>query len=71
MLAIIAFLSIGFKHFKDKSKTLKKDLDIEKIKVTKNKSQIETYIRSEEEANESIKKAEAEAIISTKRDYFE
>lgn len=69
LVALFLFLGLGFKHFKDKSGRLEKDLDSEKLKGKKQEKQVKTYLEYEKAADESIKKAKADSRI--KRDYFE
>lgn len=69
LVALFVFLGLGFKHFKDKSGRLDKELEAQKQRNTKQLDQIKTHLEQEQAARESIKKAEADSYI--KRDYFE
>lgn len=68
LVALLLFLGLGFKHFKDKSSRLDKELELEKQKNTKHNSQVKTYLEQQTKTQESIKNAETDSHIN--RDYF-
>lgn len=69
LLGLFLFLGLGFKHFKDKSEKLDKDLEAEKQKNTKQESQVKTYLKQQEISKKEVQRAKDHSFI--KRDYFE
>tara|TARA_R110001599_G_scaffold339851_1_gene559722 strand:- start:21466 stop:21717 length:252 start_codon:yes stop_codon:yes gene_type:complete len=69
LVALLLFLGLGFKHFKDKSKRLDKELDQQKQRNTKQLDQIKTHLEQQQVTRDAIKQAEADSH-NTNRDYF-